>query len=340
MIVRQQAFRSFADHPAALRVGKVVSVNRANHTVDIILLAGGKVCCVPVLSGAASTVSGVLNLIAPSVDLDSPSRKTYPKPVSADRILQAPVERTTGDGDPLDPADISYRDIYAVVAPLEGSVQFGLVVVGFLFSPLSEMMFDVGQDEEFSDFSLTRHPSDFQITIDRNGTWSAQHPSGARISIGYENAIAGDGEDPDLHNAGVNLEGKDLNQSYKLRKNKVGPTSVVIVNSEGSHISLNSKRKEIEALHSSGSKLSFKEDSSISVLHKSGTEIVLNEDGSLNIKSGGRVSIDAGMVAVNDASGLGRPIARIGDIVHVQDDEGGTLTGEIVTGSETAVCGG
>lgn len=234
---QEQLGRSFRHKYPVGRTGKVIAVRRAGNTVDLAMLSGGYLLDVPVSMGAASTAAGLINLIAPTVDTTIPVQKTYP--VANNEVVQPPLEDVAGGETPDTPVN---RDIYALCMPFEGGSRSGFVVMGFMYAPSSEMLFDIGDQQEFSDFFLYRHPSDIQTTIDRNGTVSIQHPAGTRITIGDINAIQaarGNGpSDPRKPKAGVNLTGLDLNGNYKLRKGLAQQPAVMIEDAAGSHVLL------------------------------------------------------------------------------------------------------
>lgn len=165
------------------KVGKVIAATRAANLIDVAFLEGGYGYNIPVVCGWAGTVAGFAHLGAPTVDVDVPSRKTYPEANA--NVAKPPIQ---SDPSSLDGGN---NDIYALLLPIEGGSPAGLVAIGFIYSPSSELLFDLGQNEEFSDFAIARHESDFQITEDRNATLSVQHPSGARITIGDEYAMQG-----------------------------------------------------------------------------------------------------------------------------------------------------
>jgi phage baseplate assembly protein V len=61
-----------------------------------------------------------------------------------------------------------------------------------------------------------------------------------------------------------------------------------------------------------------------------GAQVQIDANGNVIIKAGGQVQLGNGLLA---------GVARLGDIVRVQDDEGGMLTGSIVTASIDVLAG-
>lgn len=253
--VRQDAFnRRWNLNIPALRIGKVIAVNRSSHSVDVAWIDGGGVAAkVVVAAHCASSVFGRVELIAPTTDTDDPARKTYP--TNSGKTLNAPAEQGQ--------TDASNRDIYALCLPLAGGMQKGIVALGFLFPPIGEMLFDAGPNSEFSDLLVDRHPSDFQITTDRNGVHSVQHPSGARMSIGDISAL----DNTDIRTTAVNLEGKDYQKLYKLRKNLKQKAAFIAADTAGSQVLLDGK-------------------GNADMLTKLGQHVQLNQDGTVEIADG------------------------------------------------------
>jgi phage baseplate assembly protein gpV len=65
-------------------------------------------------------------------------------------------------------------------------------------------------------------------------------------------------------------------------------------------------------------------------LTASGAQVEIDTNGNVIIKAAGQVQLGTGQLA---------GVARLGDAVRVQDDEGGTLTGTIVTASADVLAG-
>jgi phage baseplate assembly protein V len=66
------------------------------------------------------------------------------------------------------------------------------------------------------------------------------------------------------------------------------------------------------------------------VISANGARIEIDPSGNVSIRAGGLVQLGSGQLA---------GVARLGDTVHVHDDEGGTLTGTIVTASIDVMAG-
>lgn len=187
-------------YPSGLKVAKVLRVHGEQGTVDIEYLDGIEVKQVPVASGVLGTTHGFVHLAAPSYDRAELAKKTYPAP------SQHAVHAKTN------PSNIG-RDQYCVVGQLESSMsagQGGAIILGFFAPEVCEMLFprdDAPNDYTFADFLLFRHPSDVQVTMDKNGKISVQHPNGSRITIG---------EDIEQ----VDLTHKDYDARYELRHNR------------------------------------------------------------------------------------------------------------------------
>lgn len=187
-----------------IKIGKVVSVRREDHSVDLAFLDGNILTKVPVLSGWLGSQFGAVCLTAPSYDPKQKAKKTYPE---SDSAVHA-ATNTSEVG----------RDIYAVVLQAEGSFlgTAGQWVIGFLPPQVSEMLFarhalkedgtPIGEEGEFDDLFLFRHPSDVQSTIARDGKFTLQFPGGSRVALG---------EDVEK----VILTKKDYDRRYQLRHN-------------------------------------------------------------------------------------------------------------------------
>jgi len=131
---------------SGLKLAKVVKVNPGGHSVDLLFLDdGSRIPGVQVLSGSASTNSGV-------VDIPEPSGGGWDSSASL-----------TGD-----------RDLIAVVAFYRGLP----LVQGFLFPQVCQMLFDR------PNFKVTRHASDVYQTVDGAGNVEVYHPSGTYLRIG------------------------------------------------------------------------------------------------------------------------------------------------------------
>lgn len=65
-------------------------------------------------------------------------------------------------------------------------------------------------------------------------------------------------------------------------------------------------------------------------LTASGAQVEIDSAGNVIIKSAGQIRLGTGQLS---------NVARVGDTIHVQDDEGGTLAGTIVTGSADVLAG-
>jgi len=142
---------------------------------------------------------------------------------------------------------VGNRDIYAVCQQAEGYLigNAGMICIGFLHNDdVSEILFPQDSDQKrFADFLLFRHPSDVQITIDKLGTTSIQHPSGARVTVGDIDALGESVIAPD--NPGVNLTKLDANTSYQLRNNTSRPTGIVLKSAAGDYIRIWNGKIEI-----------------------------------------------------------------------------------------------
>lgn len=200
----EQAFGALTEPIRAyVKVGKVLSVHREDHSVDVQFLDGGPTAKVPVLCGWIGSNFGAVHLTAPTYDKEELARKTYPD-APPDMAVSPANESKTG------------RDIYAVVLQAEGGFlgTAGMWVIGFEAPQVSEMLFardDMSEGAEpgngtFADMLLLRHPSDAQAVIDRYAKLTYQHPAGTRLAIG---------ENIDK----THLKKKDYDQRYQLRHN-------------------------------------------------------------------------------------------------------------------------
>jgi hypothetical protein len=188
---QQHQLRPGPPSPALVKVGKVLSVHRDDHSLDVVFQDGNIARHVPLLSGQLSTTAGFVGMIAPTYDETVLGRKTYPD-------AQGPIAQP-----PYNPSEKG-RDQYVALMQMEsaGFGTAGYVALGYFAPQVSEMLFD----KEFSDMALYRHSSDVQTTLDHTGKLAIQHPKGTRIVMG-----------PDIGE--VDLTGKDYDGLYALRNN-------------------------------------------------------------------------------------------------------------------------
>lgn len=131
-----------------LRLAKVVRFIPEAHAANLLFLDdGSRVPMVQVLSGSASTNTGVVDMAQPDA---GPS------------------------GDEWDPLDSGTRDVIAVV----GFVRRVPVVLGFLYPQVTQMLFTDRNRK------VERHASDVYTTIDDDGNVEVFHPSGTYFRIG------------------------------------------------------------------------------------------------------------------------------------------------------------
>lgn len=128
-----------------LRLAKVIAIHPESYQVDLIMLDdGAEVSGVPVMTGEASTRSGVTDL--------------------NDVAVSANGKMDFDDK----------KDSIAIVGVV-GSLP---VVIGFLHPSTSQMLF------KEKERMVYRHPSDVYITIDPAGNTEVYHPSGTYFRIG------------------------------------------------------------------------------------------------------------------------------------------------------------
>ena len=191
--------------PAFLKVGKVVAINPESHALDIAYLDGGFANNVPTLSAAAGTTFGLSFLPVPTYEKDVPQRKTYPHPVNMTYDEETNPDKTG-------------QDQYVLVAQLEGSLtglgMSGAIVLGYFYPQVSEMLLDKGENGQFKNHLLFRHPSDLQVTIDKNANLDIQYPGGSRIAMGNTNKKI--------------LRKKDYDKRYQLRRNINVAASILV----------------------------------------------------------------------------------------------------------------
>jgi hypothetical protein len=129
-----------------LRLGRVTAVHPEDNSVDLVMLADwSRIVGAQVISGAASTNTGLVDLVVPT-------------PVS---------------GDKWDFREVTDRDVIAIVG------MFGVmpVVLGFLFPQVNEMLFAEPNRR------IMRHASDVYTSIDGDGNFELAHPSGAFVRL-------------------------------------------------------------------------------------------------------------------------------------------------------------
>lgn len=193
-----------------LQVAKVLGIHRHGHTVDVILLNGGTILEDVPLLGWGGSDFGLSGLVAPTSDREILGQKTYPPGDRANFLYpRANTEMP--------------RDIYVVIAQIEGSQRglTGAVALGMIYPTVSEMHLP---GDLYPDFLLFRHPADVQATIDRYGSTSLQHPTGARIMLEHATPVeAIEGQEGEISEPtpppAVDLAVRDLHQLYRLRAN-------------------------------------------------------------------------------------------------------------------------
>lgn len=218
-----------------VKIGKVVSVHREDHSVDLVFLDGNVVTQVPVLTNGLGSNFGTVNMVAPSYDKDQLAKKTYPE-ASTNAVHSGTNTSKVG------------RDQYVWVLQAEGNF-FGtakMAVIGFMPPQVSEMLFarhEMGEDGvqsmsserqgEFDDMLLHRHPSDMQTTLDKSGKLSVQNPNGSRITMGEDVGA-------------VDLTKKDYDKLYELRENLDRAVSIYALAKDAAH------KKRADILNSAG----------------------------------------------------------------------------------------
>jgi flagellar basal body rod protein FlgF len=341
MLLENSKGRSYFPDFPMLKIGKVTAVHRAENSVDLVMLTGEIATHVSVMCSMAGSNFGTVNLVAPTTDVSSAVLETgnYSSGVmpSYGRSPGSSAPDETGGPflfPPLEQDQQLYkdpnanRDIYAAVMPVEGN-QIGIngmLVIGFIYPQQVEMMFDSGSDNEMSDFFLYRHPSDVQVTIDRNGFTSIQHPSGARLTIGDLNAvkdkalILGElpGIDPQVArapytapsqpdiDAPVDLSGLDINRQYALRANLGQEPGVILKDAIQSQVRLDGR----------GDALVSNPKSSVH----------LDPTGNVTITDAARSTVvldGQGRITVTDAAG--DTVVLYNDAITVTDNSGDTI---------------
>lgn len=144
----------------SLDLGRVVGVHPEDNSVDIVLVSNGsRIAGVQVLSGSASSISGLTDIQEPAAG-----------------------------GEYWDNTQARAHDTFAAVGFFGGRP----VVVGFLFPQVSEVLF------KRKNFRVDRHASDWYQTVDDAGNVEWAHPSGSflRIAENPEHEVL-DGQDFD-----------------------------------------------------------------------------------------------------------------------------------------------
>ena len=138
---------------ATLRLCKVVKVHPSDHSVDVVAMDNGaKMANVQVIAPTASTRSG-------RVDLPEPDVADQENPWSL---------KMTGK-----------QDLLAVIAMMGGTP----LCLGFLYPQVNELAMPE-DDENYKNFSIERHASDFYTITTDKAVKSMCHPCGAYISFG------------------------------------------------------------------------------------------------------------------------------------------------------------
>lgn len=205
-----------------VKIGKVVGMHQADHSVDVAFLSGGLASWVPVMSGWAATAAGIAHLTTPSINQTIPTAPTYNQ-----GELGLPIEPIVPG--PFDCSHVAQpiNDVYAVCMQFEGHQEASsrYICLGFIYPQVTEMMFpQAGLEENFRNLWLFRHESDMQWTVDNNGNCWFQHAgltpgTTARMGFGGMSAING----TDTKIVPVDLTGLDYDGLYKLTQNAECP---------------------------------------------------------------------------------------------------------------------
>lgn len=372
MLLENSKGRSYLPDFPMLKIGKVTAVHRAENSVDLVMLTGEIATHVLVLCGMpVGSNFGTVNLVAPTTDIGSELAEvgnytsgvepTYGVPsiaevgVTGGSILHPPLEQDQQ----LYTDPNANRDIYAAVMPVESS-QIGIngmVIMGFIYPQQVEMMFDSGGDNQLSDFFLYRHPSDVQITIDRNGFTSIQHPSGARLTMGDLNAVKDKarvlndptGVDPQVArfpyvnnaqpdiDAPVDLSGLDINRQYKLRANLGQQPGSKLEDAIGSAVRFDGRGDALFSNPKSSVHLDL--TGKVTVTDAANSTVVLDGQGTITAQdaAGDTVVLSKGTITVTDTGGDSVAISEGSVVVNAAASVAVNAPSIEVNGSDVAI---
>src|SRR6185437_12669722 len=214
MIVQQDSSGRYTDlsRYSSFRQAKVTAMYPTSNSADVVFLDGTIARQLPIIGGLCSSVFGLSYTVQPHSTTDQP----------------IPPAEIFPEGHPQGDITVPCTvDIYAVVSSFYGPrvSTGGYFIVGFMLPQYTEMKFPASSEtaSNFDKLLVYRHASDDQITIDKNGTFSLQHPSGARISMGNTNVI----DNTDIRTTPVNLTQLDVNGWYHFCNNQGTPTAVI-----------------------------------------------------------------------------------------------------------------
>lgn len=263
-----------------VKVGKVIAIHGGRQRVDVVMLDGGFLRDVPILQDWATSVSGEVNIPAPTTSKVTPAERTYGKENLAVRVPPAVLDGTLQ----------GQRDMWIGLLQIEGPAEgsSGYLGLGFFRDTDGEMMFpsDV-LIEQLTDMKLARHESDFQITQDKYGTTSLQHPAGARIAIGDKHAL----DESTVKDNFLNLTGKDQNGKYQLRNN-LTKQPVIVSELKGKSKVLQDSDGSVTVSNEAGASAVLNPDGSVIAKDAFGNEVDLNTNG-IKLKSSVLVTISA-----------------------------------------------
>lgn len=303
---RQDGLGRVFEYPIpAMKIGKVIRTRPGNEAIDVTFMDGGWGRAIPVLRGWASTVDGFAHLTAPTVNDSDPAAPTYQEGNS----LNGDVEQPVLNSNRLPPAalidgQLGERDIYAVCMPAEGFLMgtSGLVCIGFLYDSRGEMLFPAdGNRDDFTDFMLVRHSSDVQITIDKFGTTSIQHPSGTRITVGDTDAVMHENVLQPANK--IDLTRKDANAKYQLRNNTTRKPGVIVVDSEGGRLVIDGKGKTMLTDAAQNLVQLDNNGNTLEISQANGNKTLMDDSGTnITDKNGNNVKMDGTGTTITDSN--------------------------------------
>lgn len=164
--------------------------------------------------------------------------------------------------------DPDKRAINCVVASVGGMN----VCLGFLYPQVTQMAF---KKDDNKDRMIERHPSDFTRTVSQDADFDMKHPAGAYMRVG-------EGETPD------DLEGKDFDGRYKIKRNKDKSVTITLWNAD-SKIQI---KPNGDIIADSSANIYATAVGNIEA--EAGGDIIAKAGGNIDAWAGGDINADAG----------------------------------------------
>lgn len=246
-----------------LYLGKVIDVYPERNIIDVILMNGGFVREVQVLTNSGTSRSGLVDLVKVDYSDDAEFIPTS----SQDTINDLGVTDTTGERPRVVSSDREVTggyNAYAIIAFLQGQMQ-NPICIGFIYPETSEMMF-------FEQHYIDRHDSDVYTFIDGKGNFEKVFPDGTYLRVG-------EGTDRE------DLVRKDVNEKWTTKADDPATQDAP---------------KSLHIEHTSGTKLTINPDGSVDVLVTDNSNVVVQGNKSVTIEGDNSATIEGNNTLLNE----------------------------------------